>query len=74
MQREALFHQFVTSNNATESGYLWLCLGNLLLQQLRHHHLVNKPSQDRNYEIVKDTITINIECKFLTKALPSHHR
>jgi len=31
-------------------------------------HLVNKPSQDRIYEIIKDAV--EIECEFLTEALP----
>jgi ribonucleoside-diphosphate reductase subunit M2 len=31
-------------------------------------HLVNKPSQERIYEIVKDAV--EIECEFLTDALP----
>merc|ERR1739847_65917 len=31
-------------------------------------HLVNKPGQDRIYEIVKDAVLI--ECEFLTEALP----
>merc|ERR1712070_342561 len=35
---------------------------------LMFRHLVNKPSQDRVYEIVKDAV--NIECEFLTEALP----
>jgi len=35
---------------------------------LMFRHLVNKPSQDRIYEIVKDAV--NIECEFLTEALP----
>ena len=33
-----------------------------------YRHLVNKPSQDRIYEIIKDAV--NIECEFLTEALP----
>ena len=35
---------------------------------LMFKHLVNKPSQDRIYEIVKDAVTI--ECEFLSEALP----
>ena len=35
---------------------------------LMFKYLVNKPSQDRIYEIVKDAVTI--ECEFLTEALP----
>ena len=35
---------------------------------LMFRHLVNKPSQERIYEIVKDAV--NIECEFLTEALP----
>merc|ERR1712046_460930 len=35
---------------------------------LMYRHLVNKPSQDRIYEIIKDAV--NIECEFLTEALP----
>ena len=35
---------------------------------LMFRHLVNKPSQDRIYEIVKDAVAI--ECEFLTDALP----
>jgi len=35
---------------------------------LMFKHLVNKPGQDRIYEIVKDAVTI--ECEFLTEALP----
>ena len=35
---------------------------------LMFRHLVNKPSKDRVYEIVKDAV--NIECEFLTEALP----
>ena len=35
---------------------------------LMFRHLVNKPSQSRVYEIVKDAV--NIECEFLTEALP----
>merc|ERR1712242_122584 len=35
---------------------------------LMYRHLVNKPSQDRIVEIVKDAV--NIECEFLTEALP----
>merc|ERR1711944_247343 len=35
---------------------------------LMFRHLVNKPSQERIYEIVKDAV--NIECEFLTDALP----
>merc|ERR1712165_438018 len=35
---------------------------------LMYHHLKNKPSQDRIYEIIKDAV--NIECEFLTEALP----
>ena len=31
-------------------------------------HLVNKPSQERIYEIVKEAVAI--ECEFLTEALP----
>merc|ERR1711884_422807 len=34
---------------------------------LMFKHLVNKPGQDRIYEIVKDAVTI--ECEFLTEAL-----
>ena len=32
-------------------------------------HLVNKPSKDRIYEIVKDAV--NIKCELLTKVLLS---
>merc|ERR1712012_399759 len=35
---------------------------------LMFKHLVNKPSKDRIYEIVKDAV--EIECEFLTDALP----
>jgi len=35
---------------------------------LMFRHLVNKPSQERIYEIIKDAV--NIECEFLTEALP----
>merc|ERR1719305_1893019 len=35
---------------------------------LLFQHLVNKPSQERVYEIVKDAV--EIECEFLTDALP----
>lgn len=35
---------------------------------LMFKHLVNKPSQERIYEIVKDAV--EIECEFLTDALP----
>merc|ERR1719468_88480 len=35
---------------------------------LMFKHLVNKPSQDKIYEIVKDAVAI--ECEFLTDALP----
>merc|ERR1712004_195735 len=35
---------------------------------LMFKHLVNKPGQDRIYEIVKDAVLI--ECEFLTEALP----
>ena len=34
-------------------------------------HLVNKHSQDRIYEIVKDAVSI--KCKCLTKALPGQN-
>ena len=35
---------------------------------LMYRHLVNKPSQERIYEIVRDAV--DIECEFLTEALP----
>ena len=35
---------------------------------LMFKHLVNKPSQERIYEIVRDAV--EIECEFLTEALP----
>ena len=35
---------------------------------LMFRHLVNKPSQERIYEIIKDAVTI--EKEFLTEALP----
>merc|ERR1712098_1045580 len=35
---------------------------------LMFRHLVNKPSQERIYEIVRDAVAI--ECEFLTEALP----
>jgi len=35
---------------------------------LMFRHLVNKPSQERIYEIVKEAV--EIECVFLTEALP----
>ena len=35
---------------------------------LMFRHLVNKPGQERIYEIVKDAV--EIECEFLTEALP----
>merc|ERR1712071_27712 len=38
---------------------------------LLFQHLVNKPSQERVYEIVKDAV--EIECEFLTDALPVAH-
>ena len=34
-------------------------------------HLINKPSKDRIYEIVKDAVSI--KCKCLTKALPGQN-
>merc|ERR1712130_102290 len=35
---------------------------------LMYRHLVNKPGQERIYEIVRDAV--DIECEFLTEALP----
>merc|ERR1711997_684667 len=35
---------------------------------LMYRHLVNKPDQERIYEIVRDAV--DIECEFLTEALP----
>ena len=35
---------------------------------LMYRHLVNKPDQSRIYEIVRDAV--EIECEFLTEALP----